>query len=67
MPQTVKRQWLDYDSAAAYMGCTPRQLRRWVENRQVPFTKLGGHVRFDPAELDAWLESQTFRPEESAQ
>jgi len=60
----VVREWLGYEDAAAYLKLTPRQLRRWVAEDKIVYTKLGGRVRFNPDDLDRWLEHQTKnRPE----
>ena len=37
---------------------TPRHVRRLVAERRIPFFKVGKFVRFDPGELDVWLEQQ---------
>jgi hypothetical protein len=29
-----------------------------VSERRIPFLKVGGFVRFDPAALNVWLEEQ---------
>ncbi|MCP4960332.1 MAG: helix-turn-helix domain-containing protein, partial [Actinomycetia bacterium] len=31
-------------------------VRRLVAQRRVPYLKVGKFVRFDPVDLDAWLE-----------
>lgn len=58
---------LDVDGAADYLGTTPRHIRRLVEERRVPFTKLGpgrsARLRFDTAKLDSWLVEHSFDPE----
>jgi excisionase family DNA binding protein len=33
-----------------------RFVRRLVAERRIPFLKVGRSVRFDPADVDAWLE-----------
>ena len=38
----VKRSWV-YDQTFRY---------------KIPFRKIGGKLRFDPVEIDAWIESQ---------
>lgn len=59
---------LDVEGAAAHLGTTPRHIRRLVEERRIPFIKLGpgrsARLRFDAARLDAWLEEHSFEPEE---
>jgi excisionase family DNA binding protein len=61
---------LDVEGAAAYLGTTTRHVRRLVEERRIPFIKLGpgrfARLRFDTARLDAWLEEHSFEPEEGA-
>ena len=41
---------------AERLGVSPRFVRRLVEERRVPFLKVGKFVRFDPAEIADWLE-----------
>jgi excisionase family DNA binding protein len=61
---------LDVEGAAGYLGTTTRHVRRLVEERRIPFIKLGpgrsARLRFDTARLDVWLEEHSFEPEESA-
>lgn len=46
------------DEAAAYLGIRPKTLYEWVRTGRVPHRKLGFNVRFDPAELAAWVQEQ---------
>ena len=41
---------------AARLGVNHRYVRRLVAERRIPFIKLGHLLRFDPAELEAWLD-----------
>ena len=47
---------IDIPTAAAHLGTSPRHIRRLVAERRIPYLKLGHHVRFDPKELEAWLD-----------
>jgi excisionase family DNA binding protein len=47
---------LSFDEACAYLSCTPRWLRRARAERRVSCIKLGALLRFDPIDLDAYLE-----------
>ena len=49
---------LDVDGVARALGITARHVRRLVAERRIPFFKVGRFVRFDPGELDLWLEQQ---------
>jgi excisionase family DNA binding protein len=49
---------LDADGVAKALGVTNRHIRRLVAERRIPFFKVGKFVRFDPGELDVWLDQQ---------
>ena len=49
---------LDTDEVAVALRVTPRHVRRLVAERRIPFVKVGRFVRFDPGELDVWLDQQ---------
>jgi excisionase family DNA binding protein len=46
---------LDVDGLARRLGVTVRFVRRLVEERRIPYLKVGRFVRFDPAEIERWL------------
>jgi excisionase family DNA binding protein len=53
------RSLLDVPAAAIYMGCSQRFMRRLVQERRIPFVKLGGtKVRFLVLDLDRWVMDQ---------
>ncbi|MGA2930722.1 MAG: helix-turn-helix domain-containing protein [Acidimicrobiales bacterium] len=49
---------LDINTVADSLGVTPRFVRRLVAERRIPYVKVGKFVRFDPGELDMWLDQQ---------
>jgi len=51
------RTLIDIDTAATMLADTPRHIRRLIHERKIPHIKVGHFVRFDVAELDAWLEA----------
>jgi excisionase family DNA binding protein len=56
---------IDIPTAAEHLGTTPRHIRRLVAERRIPYVKLGHYIRFEPAELAAWLDQhrrQTMGP-----
>jgi excisionase family DNA binding protein len=44
------------DQLAEMLGVTRRHVRRLVDERRVPFLRVGRFIRFDPAEVAAWLD-----------
>lgn len=53
---------LDADEVAARLGVNPRFVRRLVEERRIPFCKLGKFVRFRPTDVRAWLAECVVEP-----
>ncbi len=53
---------LDVQDLAARLAVTERFVRRLVCERRIPFHKIGYFVRFDPCEVDRWVEDQLVEP-----
>ncbi len=49
---------LDVAALAERLGVTSRFVRRLVSERRVPFLKIGKFVRFDPREIDMWVDER---------
>ncbi|MPY94130.1 MAG: helix-turn-helix domain-containing protein [Acidimicrobiia bacterium] len=47
---------IDIAAAAERLGVSVRYVRRLVAQRRIPYVKLGHYLRFDPTELDAWID-----------
>ncbi|MDP9419446.1 MAG: helix-turn-helix domain-containing protein [Actinomycetota bacterium] len=55
--RTSERQPLiDLAAVAERLGVNQRHIRRLVAERRIPYLKWGHLLRFDPVELDAWLD-----------
>jgi len=54
---------LDIDGLATRLGVGARFGRRLVEERRVPFVKVGRLVRFDPVEVEAWIRASGVAPQ----
>ncbi|MGH8991819.1 MAG: helix-turn-helix domain-containing protein [Acidimicrobiia bacterium] len=44
------------DDVAVMLGVGVRHVRRLVADRRIPYLKWGHLLRFDPVEIEAWLE-----------
>jgi excisionase family DNA binding protein len=55
------RTFLSTEQAAAYLCLRPSTLCVWRSTGRysIPFVKIGSHVRYRQADLDAWLEERT--------
>jgi excisionase family DNA binding protein len=47
---------LSIDDLADHLGTSSGHVRRSIAERRVPYLKVGGYVRFDPAEIAVWLD-----------
>ncbi len=57
MTRVFDRQLMDIDGLAERVGVGERFVRRLVEQRRIPFVKVGGLVRFDPRNVNEWIEA----------
>jgi len=57
---------LDVEAAAARCSMSPRTLRYLANVRRVPSIKIGRLLRFDVAELDAWIDQHRVPVQEPA-
>lgn len=48
----------DIKKAAAMLSVPEKTIRDWVYKRQMPFKKVGRHIRFCRSELERWIQSQ---------
>jgi len=53
---TERSPLLDLPAVAERLGVNHRHIRRLVVERRIPYVKWGHLLRFDPAELEAWLD-----------
>jgi excisionase family DNA binding protein len=47
---------IDLPTLARRLGVNQRHIRRLVSERRIPFVKWGHLLRFDPVEIDAWID-----------
>ena len=51
-------QLLDIAAVARRLGVGERHVRRLVFERRIPYLKWGRLIRFDPKDLERWLDGQ---------
>jgi excisionase family DNA binding protein len=58
---------LTISQLAEKVNFKPRTIKGWVQKRVVPFKKMpGGDIRFDPEEIQKWLDNKTVKPKRIA-
>ena len=50
-------QLIPITDLAPMLGVEVRHIRRLVQERRIPFVKWGHLLRFDPVEIEAWIDS----------
>lgn len=53
---------ISVSEVADALGVDIRHIRRLVHERRIPFIKWGHLVRFDPAEVQEWIDSNRQHP-----
>jgi excisionase family DNA binding protein len=59
MPTTDTRSLtplLNISEVADILGVDVRHVRRLVHERRIPYVKWGHLLRFDPTEIEAWID-----------
>jgi excisionase family DNA binding protein len=47
---------MDIEAVATRLGISVRYVRRLVAERRIPYVKFGHLLRFDPGDIEAWIE-----------
>lgn len=59
---SVPAPLMNIDQVAERLGTSVRHIRRLVHERRIPHVKVGRLVRFDPHEIELWLDGYRQRP-----
>jgi excisionase family DNA binding protein len=54
--------WLTVLQLAELLAITERHIRRLVAERRIPYTKVGGRLRFNLARVETWLDDNSHTP-----
>ena len=61
MPTDAIPQLLDISTLAELLSINVRHVRRLIQERRIPFIKVGRLIRFDPNEIQQWLDGNRCR------
>ena len=48
---------ISIDDAAAWLGTSPRFVRRLIAERRIAYNKVGRHVRLLPSDLQSFIDN----------
>lgn len=51
----IQSEWMNIEEAAEYLKTKNTHIRDLVYKREIPYSKLGGLLRFHRTTLDRWL------------
>lgn len=57
-----KKEILNPEEVAEYLGISKTTVYRLIESRQIPFAKIGGGLRFKRTEIDEYWKDSSFEP-----
>jgi excisionase family DNA binding protein len=49
---------VDIETVSQALGISTRQVRRFVAEDHIPYVRVGHLIRFDPDELNRWLDAR---------
>ena len=63
-PQASANRLLDIAEVSVRLGVSVNTLYSWVNQRKIPYVKIGRLLRFDQETIDAWIEERKVKPAE---
>jgi excisionase family DNA binding protein len=53
---------VDIQAVSRSFGISMRQVRRFVATGEIPFVRVGHLIRFDPEDLNDWIDARRSGP-----
>ena len=57
----IDNQLWSIDRLSKYLDVPVATIRDWAHKRQIPFLKVGRHIRFKSSDIEAWLKQRSVR------
>ncbi len=54
----IKRKFLGISELAEYLGISVNTIYFWINQRKIPYFKVGKFVKFDSEELQKWIRQK---------
>lgn len=49
------QDFLSVSQLSSRLNVPQKTIRHWLYRREIPFYKIGRHIRFDPKEIQKWI------------
>ena len=59
--QNILKRWLDPDELWEELGFKPDNQAQMRMDKRIPYSKIGGYVRYDRNKINAWLEDNEIK------
>ncbi|MFH1519231.1 MAG: helix-turn-helix domain-containing protein [Candidatus Omnitrophota bacterium] len=56
------KRFISIKELSEYLGVKVNTLYSWVSMKKIPYTKMGGLVRFDLKKIDEWVKNREVKP-----
>jgi len=57
----IGRKLLGINEVTEYTGLKTSTVYSWVHQRKIPYIKMGRLVKFDPKEIDLWIQKNSVK------
>lgn len=58
----MEKRYINVRQLAEYMSMSKPSIYRYVEEKKIPYFKIGKTIRFDIADVDKWLKEYKQEP-----
>ena len=57
----IGRKLLGINEVTEHTGLKTSTVYSWVHQRKIPYIKMGRLVKFDPKEIDLWIQKNSVK------
>ena len=56
----MEKRFLNVEELAEYLGVKDKTIYSWVNQRKIPYVKVGRLLRFDSKETEEWIKENSI-------
>jgi len=58
----ITKKYISVKELSQYTSISPHTIYLWIQLKKLPYHKIGKLIRFNLAEIEAWLRAQHIEP-----